>query len=146
MGSKPKRSYSFWALVLSTRTSRSTSSHSKAQIQRQRRQEFFPRGQLLGCQRGERGGGDMLGPAGVREPLGVQQRPGSDNGLPGDLLGDVGGPVDGRLAQPHAGGRVARPVDLLAARVRRHHKGLVEAGGVRQAVQRAQAVHRHPER
>ncbi len=79
------------------------------------------------------------------EGVGVQQRARAHRRQRAGLVGDVRGAVHGGLGEPRAGVGVARPVDLLAAGVGRHQERLVEPGGVRDAVQRAQAVDRHVE-
>ncbi len=88
----------------------------------------------------------MLGVAGVGEGLGVEAGARADDREPGEGFGDVGGPVDGRVGHAGAGVGVPRPVHLLAARVRGDGEGLVDPGGVREAVEGAQAVHGHAER
>lgn len=85
----------------------------------------------------------MFGTARVEEDVGIQERSGPHRRQPGDLFGNVRGPVHGRLAQPGPESVVARPVDLLAPCVRRDDEGAAEPGRVRETVQRAQPVHGH---
>ncbi len=88
----------------------------------------------------------MLGLVDSRERVRVEQRARADRRKTGDLLGDVGGPVHGRVGQPGPGVGVRRPVDLLAPGVGRHDEGaLLDVGCVGEAVQRAHAVHRDAE-
>ncbi len=53
--------------------------------------------------------------------------------------------VDGGSAGPGAAVLVARPVDLLAARVRGHREGPLDTGRVGEAVEGAHAVHGYGE-